>query len=88
MSDLMGDNRILWGQPVLAKTREGFILGFPRSEWQKEKRMDRLMQWKIKQVKERRMRKIVWWTVFLVSPPLAIAIYVKLWQLAVWAVAG
>lgn len=50
--------------------------------------MDKLMRWKIQQMKDRRWRQIVWWTVFFVSPPIAVALYVRLWKLAVWAMGG
>jgi hypothetical protein len=35
-------------------------------------------------VRERQFRRNVWWAVFLVSPPLAIATYVLIWKAAVW----
>jgi hypothetical protein len=77
-----------WGHPGLAKTKQGYILGFPSSETRKRYRMDKLMRWKIQQMNDRRWRQIVWWTVFFVSLPIAIALYVELWKLAVWVVGG
>lgn len=43
---------------------------------------------KARLVRERQFLRSVWWTVFFVSPPIAIAIYALLWKAVIWVVGG
>jgi hypothetical protein len=70
----------------LAKTRRGYMLGFPRSKCQQERRMERFMEWRQRQRKERLYRIIGAWACVLVGPPVAVAAYAWLWKFAFWAV--